>query len=147
MRIPLAVKNFANAIRPTLAVYIRIPGLRINKPVEVLIDTGSPSSFIGDFDAKLMQIPKALAEVVNNTLIAGNNVRLCKLNKEIILKMLDEQNKVVEIKFPLLVGFNFGTTKTVTPTIFGVDFLEQNKLALYFDPSNKIGYLERSEQN
>ncbi len=143
MRIPLVIHSLAGALRPTLMFTLRIPQLRVNRPVKALIDTGSPSSFINDWDAKLMHIPENQLQAIGNTFIAGNHVTLCAINKEMFLKMLNDKNELVEVKFPLLVALNQGKTKTENVTILGVDFLEKNKFALHYDPANKTGYLEK----
>ncbi|MFH0869125.1 MAG: aspartyl protease family protein [archaeon] len=142
MRIPLSIENLGGAIRPILIFTVRIPQLRVNRPVKALVDTGSPSSLINDADAKLMQIPQSQLTAVRSTYVAGNHVTLCSIDKEMILKMFDDQNKLIDIRFPLLVAINQGNAKTENITILGVDFLEKNNLALYFDPANKVGYLE-----
>ena len=144
MKIPLEIQNLAGAVRPTLLFSLRIPQLRgASRSIRALIDTGSPFSFISDADAKLMQIPQDLLQPITRTFIAGNNMVLCELDKAMQLRMFDENKKIQEIPFQLLVALNDGKVKTQSISILGADFLEKNKLALYYDPAGRIGYLEK----
>jgi hypothetical protein len=136
--------------RLVLTAVIGCPSLRVNHAiVEFVVDTGSPSSYLSDKEVRRLQIPikdKQSDEPVN---IGGSTYESYKLPKfdMYILK----EGKVKDFHTLQISLVALKTTKCsqkkiqiaqTLPSLFGMDFLEEQKVSLHVMPTEKLAYLE-----
>jgi len=119
-------------------------------PINALIDTGSPWLALSPKDSKLLNIPiKNLrtARQFTNISFAGHKFRRL-ITKEVELHVLDEKNKVVNLKMPSVSVLKPTKKKDeidIIPSVIGMDFLTSNNLSLYYSPKKKEAYLIKED--
>lgn len=119
--------------------------------VEFHIDTGSSVTFLNVCDAHRLRISAQNFPFKRHVQIGGGSLALHELG-EVTVTCRDEIGGSVRLidcqPLPVAVSLRRGEQDTQTaqsmPTIIGTDFLLQNKLALYFNPSENVAYLERN---
>jgi len=149
MRVPLRVESLIGSPKPVLYVTLRIPHLRIFRPIKMFIDTGSSWNIISERDAKLMNIPfKKLHQTKDSVGVGGGTV-IGHLIKNAVITFRDERRKLVhktlsEIYAVRTMKRNKETRRKVLtfPSVLGVNFLIEHNFKLVFDPANKNAYLE-----
>ena len=115
-------------------------------PVIFIVDTGSNKTFISDTDASRIRIFTKNLEIEGPILMGGTKVNLYKLGK-VVMNFRNEKGEIESIEFNnLKVAESAWTRKGVVPivvSILGMDFLLENRLHLFVDPSKKEGYIGR----
>ena len=120
----------------------------ISKPVDALIDTGSPFTVLSTNDVLSTRMS------INN-MQSGEPVSLAGFTffnhpiRNAIMNFRTEQDELFTVNVPTIGSLiptrtdpkTMGEVKHI-PSIIGHDFLEKQKLALYFNPSARIVYLE-----
>jgi len=116
--------------------------------VEALIDTGSPFTVLSTLDAMKMRLPIKSMRKGESVSLAGfrffkHNVK----NASFTFRTQGDESISFEVKdLGILVPTKIDkkTLRDVEPipSIIGNDFLEDHNLALFFNPSQKITYLE-----
>jgi hypothetical protein len=151
MRIPLRVKRLFPRVErfaPVAPLIIKPRGAYAM--TEALVDTGSPRTTIAPRDLAKMRTIRVEAlppSVPRNSRIGGFVIPAYSL-KDVTLTFWDEERNPVRVVLKAMDVLGFSTKAEGIehiPTILGTDFLEDNKFALYFDPFNKVSYLERKE--
>lgn len=145
MKIPLQIV----AGRISVSAVIRSAKYRIYGRINFYVDTGSNETFISQSDASRLQAPVNTLPSLRHAKIGGSTYEL-KGMKEADLYFRTEENKAEKISLPEF-SVMVGTKKTAEgieeansiPSLMGIDFLLINKLALYFNPSINVAYLER----
>jgi len=111
-----------------------------------IVDTGSNKTFISDTDAARIRIFTKNLEIEGPILMGGTKVNLYKLGK-VVMNFRNEKGEIESIEFNnLKVAESAWTRKGVVPivvSILGMDFLLENRLHLFVDPSKKEGYIGR----
>jgi len=110
-------------------------------PVRAIVDTGSPITILGLPDLKKMRVSqlklKDLESRKETISYGGGQVRAKILR--------DNKIKIGEFECSVPIQIPVEEIKDCSqPTILGVDFLIENKLSLFFDPTKKEAYFEQS---
>lgn len=156
MKIQINVKKFypkTERLAPFVNLTVYAPKYRIFGATEALIDTGSPSTSISPRDVIKFQIPIKNIAIKNPpiTRIAGFKFPRYQL-KNVNLKFKTQNNKIFNINNCQIDVYGADISKlskkdrialSNIPSIIGSDILEDNNLAIYFNPANKIAYLEK----
>lgn len=116
--------------------------------ITFVVDTGSNATFIGEDDSAGLQIPIDALSKEEAFKMAGSRYNLL-LGKKGTLLFKTNENKTTRIELSKIPLAKTTSKKSSDlggiPSILGTDFLEKNKLALYFNLSKDIMYLEREE--
>ena len=114
--------------------------------ITFVIDTGSNATFIGEEDFAGLQISMDTLHKEEAFKMAGSEYNLL-LGKEGTLLFKTNENKTTRIELPNIPLARTTSKKTSDhsgiPSILGTDFLEKNKLTLYFNPGKDLMYLEK----
>ena len=140
MRIPLDLSQQKD--RVSVIATVLVAGHFI--PIKFVVDTGSPVTFIDEFDAKKFRIFTKNLKLDNHLLMAGTKIALYKIGKAVIY-FKDESSNLQKMEFDELkvsqsAWSRAGTTYTGT-SILGMDFLNENELHLFVDSKNNIAYI------
>ena len=109
----------------------------------------SNKTFISQSDSFRLQVPLNSLQQLGHVKIGGFTYELKRI-REIELHFKTEEEKLETITLPEF-SVLAGTKKDAAgiqeantmPSLMGTDFLLKNKLALYFNPSKNIAYLEK----
>lgn len=149
-RIPCRSRRFyRKKIFPFASFVARSP--RFFGVVEALVDTGSPFTVLSTVDALKMRMPIKKMRKGDSVSLAGFRFfRYHIKNASFTFKTQDDQPISFDVKdLGILVPTKIDkkTLKDIEPipSIIGNDFLEDHNLALFFNPSQKITYLETVE--
>lgn len=120
--------------------------------VEALIDTGSPFTVLSTVDAIKFRLPIKSKKMQKGFGVSLAGFRFFKYNlgkASFTFKTANEDSICFEVQnLGVLVPtkINKKVLKDVEPipSIVGNDFLEDHNLALFFNPSKKITYLEQT---
>lgn len=152
MRVPLRVESLIGSPKPVLYVNLRIPHLRIYRPLKMFIDTGSSWNILSERDSELMGIPFSKLHQKRTIVGVGGGTVIGHLIKNAVITFRNEEGKLMhrtisEIYAIRTMKRDKHTRKKVFtfPSILGVDVLIEQKFKLVFDPANKIAYLEGSQ--
>lgn len=145
MKISLDVKKThkkSAGVRPFTNISIKSSRYRIYGNIEVLIDTGSEITTISPRDITKLHIPLKIMKQENPlySKIAGFKLPTFRL-KTIDIKFITEENKLHTINsshVDVLVANNIKKEFSHIPSIIGTNFLEFNKLTLYFNPYESL---------
>ena len=147
MKLPLQI--VAGKIQ--ISASIRSAKYRMFGSISFYVDTGSNETFISQSDALRLQVPVNSLPQLRHAKIGGSTYELRRI-KEIELRFKTEEEKLETITLPefsVLVGTRKNEEglqeANSIPSLMGTDFLAVNKLALYFNPSKGIAYLEKQE--
>lgn len=145
-RIPLQVIEG----RLVLTAVIECKSLRVQRQLmDFVIDTGSPSSYLSDKDARRLQIPirnKISEEEVDFGGSRFKQVSLPKVTIYLLKEGTDKGYSEFQVSLSAL-----KTTKTsmkkiqvaqTLPSILGIDFLKEQKLSLHVILTEDLAYLE-----
>lgn len=150
MRIPLHIgKAYPGEERlfAFVPIAIRAVKYRVYGQVVAVVDTGSPKTLIAPRDAVRLKVPFKILHRSNPKDLRVAGVVLPAYSMEGVLLGLTDENKAMVRINPTMINIlnrppqYKGEIKHL-PSILGTDFLEDNKLALYFNPYDKIAYLE-----
>ena len=143
MKIPLNIKEWAGGKRIMLYATLMHDDPHIFAPIEFIIDTGSPTTLLGEIDAKRFRISKIQLNKLEGRKspinIGGGQIQT-KVLPNAKIKIND-----FETSIPIQVVIENEKGNTLATSIIGVDFLEKAKLKLVFDPTKSEAYLESSE--
>ena len=145
MIIPL---NISQGLISAIAT-VRIPNWRVYGVVKFFVDTGSPKTFIGEQDALKLQVRLSRINYTERAMMGGTSIAIGEINDEIHLYFKTERESVHVKPERFFVSKGMWTKDGITSpnsSILGYDFLIENKFALYYNPSEKVAYLERKEQ-
>jgi hypothetical protein len=146
MKIPLTITHGI----ATVIASLRAPSYHIYGAIEFIIDTGSTETFISEGHALQLQIPIRSLEFDKVSYgLGGASFNLYKL-RDAILSFKTAEGKVEKFELKSI-GVAETTAKRDERTrrislgalsVLGTDFLIKNKLKLFLDFVNGIGYLE-----
>ena len=131
---------------PFVTFYVRT--LHISKPVDALIDTGSPFTVLSTND--ILSTRMAITKMQSGATVTLAGYRFFNHSiKDATMHFRTESDELFKVGLPTI-GSLIPTKidkKTMDevkyiPSIIGNDFLENQKLALYFNPSARVVYLE-----
>jgi len=148
MRIPLIIRPaYPGEPRVYTFLTLAIRAMRVNGQITAIVDTGSPRTLIAPRDATYLKIPfKILPPSSPKELRVAGFVLPAYSMKDVTLGFLDENKAMRRINMPIITVLGrpvpYRAEIEHLPSIVGTDFLEDNKFAFYFDPHNKISYLE-----
>lgn len=145
MRIPLTVKTFAEGLKPFASVSFRLQRPHVFGFIEVFVDTGSPWTTLSLRDAERIMgrfLRSRLAKRGKSIHLGGHKLSGHPI-KDVVLRFRDGEGKPVNTISPITYILKGGETAKTVPSIIGVDFLQANNFALYFDPCHKKAYLEK----
>lgn len=151
MRIPLRVKRlFPGVERLFPLAHLIIIAPRAYAMIEAVVDTGSPRTCVAPRDMEKMRsirietLPPSSPRYPG---IGGFRFPAHSL-KNVRLTFWDEKRNPVRIELQAIdvLGYPARDLERIKyiPTILGTDFLEDNGFALYFNPRDKIAYLEKT---
>jgi hypothetical protein len=92
-RIPLKI---ANGLIHTVAL-VRVPSLRVCGVNKFFVDTGSPESFIGEYDANRLHIPMKRLNFTKSALMGGTKISLAQI-RDVALHFQTEE-RAITIKY------------------------------------------------
>jgi len=145
MLIPLQVYDFAGGLRIMAHLFLKAQEPHIFGSIRAIVDTGSPATIIGNGDAERMRISKIQLKNLDthkNPVAIGGGRMVTKVVKNAEIQIgADFKSQLMD----LLVPFQSEEGSSCQPTILGVDFMEKNRLKLFFDPINKKAYFETIE--
>jgi len=149
VRIPCHVRKFVGD-RDMCFVLCSLKFNHIFGVTEVLVDTGSPFSVLSPTDAIKLNLPISTMHKGQTICLAGFKFINHPLGQVHLNFKCAEGQHSVDMNMGVLVPTKISRAilKDVQsiPSIVGIDFLEDNKLIFYFDPSEKIAYLETKDQ-
>lgn len=130
-------------------VMLKVDALSILKPIRVFVDTGSPWTTISEKEVRFLRRSYRRLSKIREIGVGGIKVGAYKLHDPILIFKDDKDNTIqFSVKELLLMKAKRDADRRISltiPNVLGVDFLLENNLALYFDPYNKISYLEEVE--
>ncbi len=142
MKIPLQVYEFAGGLRIMAHLLLRAEEPHMFGPIRAIVDTCGPATIIGNGDAERMRVSKIQLknlETHKNPVAIGGGKMVTKVVKNAEMTMGTEFKSE---PMDLLVPFQSDEGSNCQPTILGVNFMEKNRLTLFFDPINKEAYFE-----
>ena len=139
MKIPLKIKDWGGK-RIMASALLRSDDPRIFAPIEFIIDTGSPTTLLGEIDAQRFRLSKVQLNKLEGKKtpigIGGGQVQTKELPNARI------RISETEISIPIQVIIENVKGNTLSANILGVDFIEKAKLKLIFDPPKSEAYFE-----
>jgi len=142
MQIPLQVYWFAGGLRIVAHFLIQCDEPHIFGSVKAVVDTGSPTTIIGTADMNRMRVSKIqlrnLQTRRNPVAIGGGNLQTKIVKNAKITFGGEFESAPIDVCIPSY-SDEGGSCQV---TILGVDFMQENKLTLFFDPINKEAYFE-----
>jgi len=146
-RIPCSIRALARRKPfPFVTFFLRAP--HIAKPVDALIDTGSPYTVLSTNEIMSTRLPITRMRSGETVSLAGFHFFNHPI-RNVNMSFGTETGELFKVSIPTI-GSLIPTKldkKTLDevkhiPSIIGNDFLEEQKLALYFNPSTRTAYLE-----
>jgi len=131
---------------PFVTFYVRT--LHISKPVDALIDTGSPFTVLSTND--ILSTRMAITKMQSGATVTLAGYRFFNHPiKDATMHFRTESDELLKVNLPTIGSLiptkmdkrTMDEVKYI-PSIIGNDFLENQKLALYFNPSARVVYLE-----
>lgn len=147
-RIPCRSRKFYRGkIFPFVFFVARSP--RLYGVVEALIDTGSPFTVLSTVDAIKFRLPIKRMRKGESVSLAGFHFKYNLGKASFTFKTIDNtpicfQVRNLGVLVPTTINRKVLEDVEPIPSIVGNDFLEDHNLALYFNPSQKITYLEET---
>jgi len=146
-KIPCTIRAIVGR-RPFPFVTFFLRTTHISRFVDALVDTGSPYTVLSTNEVMSTRMPitkMRLGEIVS---LAGFHFFNYPI-KNVEMSFRTETDELFKVKLESIgslipTKLNKKTLDEVKniPSIIGNDFLESQKLALYFNPSKRIAYLE-----
>ena len=118
--------------------------------IEALVDTGSPFTVLSTVDALRLKLPIKTMHRGEPVYLAGFTFFKASMGNSSMTFRTDDQKSVkiefnkVGVLIPTKLDQKQLEAVRSIPSIIGNDFLEQEKFALYVNPSAKVAYLERT---
>ena len=131
---------------PFVTYFLTSP--HINKPIDAIVDTGSPYTILSTNEILGTRMPIRTMQRGEMVSLAGFRFFRYPINN-VTLKFKTETGELFTGKLSIINALiptkidkkTLNDVKSI-PNIVGHDFLEENKVSLYFNPSAKITYLE-----
>lgn len=131
---------------PFVTFFLRAP--RISKPVDALIDTGSPFTVLSTNDVLSTRMPIIKMQSGETVSLAGHRFFNHPI-KNVTMNFRTESDELFRVNLPAIGSLiptkldkkTMDEVKAI-PSIIGTGFLEDQKLALYFNPSARVAYVE-----
>jgi len=131
---------------PFVTFFIKTP--HISKPVDALIDTGSPFTVLSTNDILSTRMPITKMQSGETVSLAGHHFFNHPI-KNVTLNFRTESDELFKVNLPTIGSLiptkidkkTMDEVKAI-PSIIGTGFLEDQKLALYFNPSAQTVYIE-----
>jgi hypothetical protein len=125
-----------------------LTSLHINKPIDSIVDTGSPFTTLSTNEILSTRMPIHTMQKGERVSLAGFRFFRYPINN-VTLKFKTETGELFAGKLSTISALvptkidkkTLNDVKSI-PSIIGHDFMEENKIAFYFNPSAKITYLE-----
>ncbi len=114
-------------------------------PVLFVIDTGSPVTFVDEFQSSKVRIYAKNLAFDHDALMGGTKIRMY-CGGYVKMGFLDEKDALVNMNCNMMVAETAWTRKEATYTassIIGLDFFLNNKVKLYADLDKNEAYMER----
>ena len=136
-----------------LVCAIECKSLRIHKRLaRFIIDTGSINSFLSTKDVISLQVPVSGVKADDQVDFGGSRFDRVELPKFNIYVFKEDKNSneyiTLKIKISALRSNKKSKEKIQIaeslPSILGMDFLKEQRLALYVNPAEKISYMEKA---
>lgn len=131
---------------PFVTYFLSSP--HINKPIDAIVDTGSPYTILSTNEILGTRMPIRTMQRGEMVSLAGFRLFRYPINN-VTLKFKTETGElftgklsIINALIPTKIDKNTLNDVKSIPNIVGHDFLEENKVSLYFNPSAKITYLE-----
>jgi hypothetical protein len=153
MKIPLTVRTYSEGLKPFCGVHFSYTpphGRKIWGTFDAFVDTGSPYTFISKTEALKMNLTSDKGG--QQVSIGGAPVLLHPIKNPSFKVFCEDKTicdvgiPVVNIALPIENNKNSQAVASKLPSIIGMDLLIHNKLALFFDPSRGIAYLENPDK-
>ena len=141
MKIPLHFYPKKNRVE--VFCTIRFPPRGIPVPLNFVVDTGSPETFVNEVEVMRFRIRAESYPASNCILIGGNKIRLHKVGKAVIIFKNDKgEGEAIEFS-DLKIAKSLRSGKKSVQTgasILGLNFLTEAGLYLYLNPAKDIAY-------
>jgi len=145
LRLPLVLDT--EKIRLTVVASVNFSG-RPPIPVSFIVDTGSPFTFVDEFDSAKVRIFTKNLTFDRDSLMGGTKVAMYKAG-EVAMKFKNEAGGLFEIKHSdMKVAQTAWTRKEAIysgMSILGLDFFLKNKLSLHINTIKDTAYIETEE--
>jgi len=142
LQLPLVLDK--EKIRLTVVASVNFSG-RVPIPVSFIVDTGSPSTFVDEFNSAKVRVFTKNLTFDHDSLMGGTKVAMYKAG-EVVMKFKNEAGDLFEIKYNDMKVANTGWTRREaiysSVSILGLDFFLKNKLSLHIDTVKDIAYIE-----
>jgi len=120
----------------------------INKAIDAIVDTGSPYTVLSTNEILGTRLPIHTMQKGEMVALAGHRFFRYLINN-VGMNFRTETGELFKTKLSSIAALvptkldkkTLNDVKDI-PSIIGHDFLEENKIAFYFNPSAKITYLE-----
>jgi len=154
MKIPLRVQQAAGGPKPFAYAVIYAPNYKIRgKRIRLFVDTGAHESTICEKDALVLGVRyNRLGRPRKFVGVGGCSIQGFRM-KDVILRFRDEKDEVISFNFPEIFvlkstqkDIKTAEASKIIPSILGMRFLIENGFTFYYDPLNKIAFLEKSEE-
>jgi len=146
MKIPLKVEESAGGLKPFAYFSIKAP--HTFGKIKAFFDTGSPDTIISESEALRLKIPFADKQAKTSYGVGGDPISLYEA-KISSFSFIDDKEELETIESPLVYisrCMKKEDRRMITagmPNILGVDFLLKNQFKLFFDPYNKVAFIEK----
>lgn len=141
MKIPLKIDNIEGRLSVIASVRFQ---KKVPIPVLFVIDTGSPVTFVDEFESSKIRIYAKNLVLDHKALMGGSKISMHKAGNTSI-SFLDSEGHQIKAESDMLVAKTEWTRKGKIysgTSIIGLDFLMQNKAKLFVDPYNTLAYIE-----
>lgn len=133
-----------------VGAFVRVPNLRARPEiVDFVIDTGSNRSFIGFHDCAILNLPAGKTKFLEHMRIGGSVFALHSLPQITLAFHTAEGNieKIPAENFSIAVPTKKSKAMTnealQLPSILGIDFLREQRMALYANPAENEAFLQK----
>ena len=145
MRLPLVLDK--DRTRLTVVATVGFSG-RPPIPVSFIVDTGSPFTFVDEFNSAKVRVFTKNLTFDRDALMGGTKVAMYKAGG-VAVKFRNEADELFEIKFnEMKVAQTEWTRREAIysgASILGLDFFLENRLSLHVNPAKNTAYIETEE--
>jgi len=151
LRIPLTVRNFYSNRKVVFAnFFLRIPSMRVARPLSAVVDSGSPFTSISTRDALTFGIPIKTLDKEQTTRLAGFTFYGKNVRSTLLFR--DEANNLIRFDHDIRIliptkldRITIGQVQDI-PSLVGTDLMEDAKLTFVYNPSALLAYFEQNLQ-
>jgi len=145
LQLPLVLDK--EKIRLTVVASVNFSG-RVPIPVSFIVDTGSPSTFVDEFNSAKVRIFTKNLPFDSDSLMGGTKVAMYKAG-EVVMKFKNEVGDLFEIKYDDMKVAKTEWTRRAAiysgVSILGLDFFLKNKFSLHINTIKDTSYIETEE--